>query len=153
MGAGWAGALYYADDLALVARDEAEMQAILRIVDRYAREWNFQPAYAKTKVLRFGAARRRRRPLYLPSMHHVGQPPSEGHVDGGMGSNTNPVARAAAYTYLGVIISEDGTFTNHVEQAVLSAVGKATAEVWRITAATGGLTASGRSHGSHEGGG
>ena len=141
VGRAWAGAFYYADDLALVARSEAEMQAMLRVLDRYAREWNFQPGFAKTRVLRFGAARRRRRALYLPSMYHGDAPPTARHFDGGEGSNTNPVEGAAKYKYLGVTISESGTFTAHVEGGVEAALNQAVAEIWRVTEATGGLVA------------
>ena len=62
-------------------------------------------------------------------MYHGGAPPTARHVDGGEGSNTNPVERAAEYTYLGVTISEEGTFTAHVEGAVSEAVQQAVAEM------------------------
>ena len=57
VGKAWAGAFYYADDLALAATTVAEAQAMLRIVDRYCREWHFRPSYGKTRQLRFGALR------------------------------------------------------------------------------------------------
>ena len=51
---GWAGALYYADDLCLLANSPAEMQKMLYIVDQYCRDWKFQPSFKKTAVVRFG---------------------------------------------------------------------------------------------------
>ena len=53
----WGGALYYADDLCLLAKSGEEMQQMLRVLDEYCRDWQFQPAYSKTKVLRFGACK------------------------------------------------------------------------------------------------
>ena len=126
-------ALYYADDLVLVANTDADMQGMLDVLDDYSREWKFQVSAGKTKVLRFGKqakpgggkGRGRPRsqpprnqiegpgrggpegPLYLPSMHGAG-------VDGGPGSHTNPVAEATEYTYLGVTFQTDGTFDQHI---------------------------------------
>ena len=47
-------------------------------------------------------------PLFLPSMHGGG-------VDGGPGSDTNPVGEAEAYTYLGVCFQTDRPFDNHIK--------------------------------------
>ena len=54
VGGSWVGALYYADDLVLVANTDADMQGMLDILDDYSREWKFQVSAGKTKVLRFG---------------------------------------------------------------------------------------------------
>ena len=99
VGSAWTGALYYADDLCLTANSTADMQVLLRVLDKYCRDWQFQPAYAKTKVLYFGkhAKANSQQPLYLPSMH--GMP----GVGGGPGSDTGVISRASEYTYLGAV--------------------------------------------------
>ena len=72
---------------------------MLQVLDTYCREWNFQPGYAKTQQVRFGAAQKRKGvngTLFLPSMHHDGGPPSDRYRDGrGVGSKTSgPLAWA-----------------------------------------------------------
>jgi len=69
----WTGALYYADDLCLMANSHAEMQAMLDILDQYCRDWKFAPSYSKTKMLQFGTQRtgpHKDRQVYLPTMWH-----------------------------------------------------------------------------------
>jgi len=139
VGGAWVGALYYADDLALVAESAGEMQKMLRVVDRYCREWHFQPSFDKTKVLRFGKAAKDATPLYLPSMHHTKPPPSVGHVDGGLGTDTNPVSVAAEYPYLGVVVHDKRGFTRHVEEVVVPAMQAALVDVFDYAEVQGGL--------------
>ena len=112
VGSAWTGALYYADDLCLTANSTADMQVLLRVLDQYCRDWQFQPAYAKTKVLYFGkhAKANSQQALYLPSMH--GMP----GLGGGPGSDTGVISRASEYTYLGVLFTDDATFTKHPGQ-------------------------------------
>lgn len=96
---------------------------MLRVLDEYCRDWQFQPAYSKTKVLRFGACKQETEELYLPSMHHEakpGEPPVV--VDGGAGTDTNPVAAAEVYTYLGVVFQADRRFSKHANSVVAPAV-------------------------------
>ena len=75
VGAAWTGALYYADDLCLMANSHAEMQDMLDILDQYCRDWKFSPSFSKTKMLRFGTMNtgpQKDKQVYLPTMwHHV----------------------------------------------------------------------------------
>ena len=136
----WGGALYYADDLCLLAKSGEEMQRMLRVLDEYCRDWQFQPAYSKTKVLRFGACKQETEELYLPSMHHEAKPGAAPVVvDGGAGTDTNPVAVAEEYTYLGVIFQANRRFSKHACAVVAPAVQAAGYQLRRYHAVPGGL--------------
>jgi hypothetical protein len=140
VGEAYAGALYYADDLALLAKENKEAQWMLDVLDRYCRRWNFLPAYSKTKQVRFGERQKDKgvnAVLYLPSMHHDKAPPTARHRDGGWMSRTNPVARAPEYGYLGVVVHESGSFVQHMGTSVKRALGRGTATVWRVADKTG----------------
>ena len=118
IGGEWAGALYYADDLALLAKNDVEMQKMLRVLDAYCRDWQFQVSYGKTKVLRFGRCRgTHQRPpaqLYLPSMYHEHEPGVAAvDLDGGRGSDTNPIGEAEEYEHLGVTFQTNRRFSTH----------------------------------------
>jgi len=74
VGRAWTGALYYADDLCLMANSHAEMQEMLDILDQYCRDWKFSPSFSKTKMLRFGTMRtgpQKDKQVYLPTMWHA----------------------------------------------------------------------------------
>ncbi len=43
--------LLYADDIVLLARTEAELQAMLDVVTVYARQWRFQLNHKKSNVV------------------------------------------------------------------------------------------------------
>ena len=120
---GWAGALYYADDLCMMATSDSEMQKMLRVLDEYCRDWQFQPAYSKTKVLRYGGCRQNKTELFLPSMHHETKPGAEPVVvDQGAGTDSNPVAEAEEYKYLGVVFQTDRKFSKHAKAVVAAGV-------------------------------
>ena len=120
---GWAGALYYADDLCMMATSDSEMQKMLRVLDEYCRDWQFQPAYSKTKVLRYGGCRQNKTELFLPSMHHETKPGAEPVVvDQGAGTDSNPVAEAEEYKYLGVVFQTDRKFSKHAKTVVAAGV-------------------------------
>ena len=46
--------LLYADDIVLLARTEAELQAMLDVVTVYARQWRFQLNHKKSNVVVLG---------------------------------------------------------------------------------------------------
>ena len=93
------------------------MQVLLRVLDQYSRDWQFQPAFSKTKVLYFGKSVPE--PLYLPSMHGI---PG---VDLGPGSQPGQVSQATEYPHLGVAIADDATPTKHVESVVIPGLNRA----------------------------
>jgi hypothetical protein len=146
LGRAWAGALYYADDLVLLANSHSEMQKMLRVLDEYCRDWKFQPSYAKTKVLRFGTQRTNEdaeEPLYLPTMYHKELDVENNLHDGGPSSATNPVQAARKYTYLGVLMDDNARFTEHMKSKVTPAVKGARSRVYRYYATSCGLSPDG----------
>ena len=69
----------YADDLCLLADSPEDMQVMLRVLDQYCRDWQFRPAYAKTKVMYFGKCKKT--PLHLPSVHGMEKEAGGGEAD------------------------------------------------------------------------
>ena len=53
----WVGCWLYADDVVLMAKDEVEMQKMLRVVEGFAKKWRFRLSVAKSKVVKFGRKR------------------------------------------------------------------------------------------------
>ena len=49
----WVGCWLYADDVVLMAKDEVEMQKMLRVVEGFAKKWRFRLSVAKSKVVKF----------------------------------------------------------------------------------------------------
>ena len=93
------------------------MQVLLRVLDRCSRDWQFQPAFSKTKVLHFGKSVPQ--PLYLPNMHGI---PG---ADLGPGTDSGQISQAKEYPYLGVVITDDSTLTKYVESVVIPGLNKA----------------------------
>ena len=91
-------------------------------------------------MLRFGACKQETEELYLPSMHHEAKPGAAPVVvDGGAGTDTNPVAVAEEYTYLGVIFQANRRFSKHACAVVAPAVQAAGYQLRRYHAVPGGL--------------
>lgn len=163
VGGAWAGALYYADDLVLLAKTKAEMQKMLYVLDQYCRDWRFQPSYAKTAVLRFGKAQsefcgendtpqgscdcegpnggQKDCRLYLPCMYHTtpetARPPNS--TDKGPKSKSNPILHQTEYEYLGIIFTDDMSFEQHVKRNVVPSINKARAQLYPYNATSKGL--------------
>ena len=47
--------LFYADDIVLLAANEADLAASLRVVEAYALKWRFELNHGKSNILVFGS--------------------------------------------------------------------------------------------------
>ena len=106
----WVGALYYADDLCLLAPNDDDMQKMLDVLHTYCKDWEFEPSYDKTKVVHFDNKPAEHAELYLKGMHGA---PNTGSA------SDDRVGRTDQYPYLGIIFSSDCKFTKHVRQVVV----------------------------------
>ena len=86
--------LLWADDLVLLALDEASLQKNLDILFNYCRDWGLSINYDKTKIITFG----------LNKCTHVFS------IDG------NVLKIVDRYCYLGIVIHKSGNFTTALEE-------------------------------------
>lgn len=88
--------LLYADDIALIAGTESDMQAILDLVTEWCNNWNLQININKSKVMHF----RKRKMKQSPVIFQLGN---------------NALDYVPSYKYLGVIFDENRDFKTNTE--------------------------------------
>lgn len=98
----WVGMLLYADDMALMANTEDELQSMLQHVDDYANKWRFEFNPSKSKVMQLTPADRPRPPVPFT-----------------LGGAT--LENVDTYRYLGVLVQAGGGWEKQEAQAMRGA--------------------------------
>lgn len=93
--------LLYADDIALIAGTESDMQTILDLVTEWCNNWNLQVNINKSKVMHF----RKRKMKQSPVTFQLGN---------------NALDYVPSYKYLGVIFDENRDFKTNTENLAKS---------------------------------
>ena len=91
--------LAWADDVVILAMDRASLDRQLRIIEEYCRKWGLQINVSKTKF------------MVMNGRMSVNQDPESGPQ-----INGEALHRVTNYSYLGITISSNGTFSEAIKQ-------------------------------------